>query len=357
MRTIPLSGSDTRVSSLALGTWTFAGDAIWGESEEAACRRVVHAAVERGIALFDTAPNYGDGRSEAILGRALHGLGAGRTADVTVATKCKVDGATRESLREIVFAGIKRLKRDRIDLMQIHWPGSATDTTLRALDTFLELKEEGAIGEIGVCNFGVFDLQETAEYPIVTNQIPYNLLWRGIEDTEGPGGSPGIATTSRTVGRKTIAYSVLQQGLLTGRYTDLAEFPRGRQRTLHFPGHRSVPDGSKNHNDLDLFQETRLAVARLLEISAELDRSLLDLAVAYVSGSPFIDVTLIGARTETQLERTVTAAETALEPDVRATLDEATAALRRALGGHIDMFQYPSRVRYPGPDGAPVRTR
>ncbi|MFP4153892.1 MAG: hypothetical protein ACLFSV_13690, partial [Alkalispirochaeta sp.] len=95
----------------------------------------------------------------------------------------------------------------------------------------------------------------------------------------------------------------------------------------------------------------------LLKLSRQFECPLLDLAVAYVSGSPYIDITLIGARTEEQLARTIAAAEATPEPEVRTALDEATASLRRSVGGDIDMFQYPSRVRYPGPDGTPVRTR
>lgn len=341
MRTIPLGTNGATVSSIALGTWTFAGDGIWGPSEEAACVRVVDAAIDRGITLFDTAPNYGNGRSETVLGKAVR-----NRTDVTVATKCKIDGKRPEDLRTIVTDSLTRLKRDRIDLMQIHWPGATPEETRAALSTFLELRKEGLVGELGSCNFGVFDLAETADVPLVSNQIPYSLLWRAVE------GDEGIAAQSHSLGRATIAYTVLQQGLLSGRYSSLDDFPEGRKRTRHFgqqwPG--------TMHQETGFEAQTAAALTELVRVARLTGRPLLELALAFVSGADEIDVTLIGARDEAQLLASCDAAESELSPEERAALKAATDPLRRAVGDHADMYQSESRTRFPDSQGQPTRT-
>lgn len=341
MRTIALGTHGKTISSVALGTWTFAGDHIWGASEEAACIRVVEAAIDRGITLFDTAPNYGGGRSETVLGKAL-----GNRTDVTVATKCKIDGKRRDDLRKIVTDSLTRLKRDRIDLMQIHWPGTTPDETRAALSTFQDLQREGLVGEVGVCNFGVFDLAETADFPVASNQIPYNLLWRAVE------GDAGIAARSHSLGRTTIGYTVLQQGLLTGRYDSLEAFPEGRKRTRHFgqqwPG--------TMHSEPGFEAQTAAALTELLGVAEQAGRPLLELALAFVVNANEIDSTLIGARDEAQLTTSCDAAESEISIDERVALIEATEPLRKAIGNHADMYRTESRIRFPDPEGKPIRT-
>nr|MDA3951822.1 aldo/keto reductase [Spirochaeta sp.] len=338
---IPIGTDGTTISSIALGTWTFAGDGIWGASEEAACIRVVEAAIDRGITLFDTAPNYGNGRSETVLGKAV-----GNRTDITVATKCKIDGTRPEDLRKIVTDSLSRLKRDRVDLMQIHWPGATTADTRAALSAFRDLQKEGLVGKIGACNFGVFDLAETNDFPLVSNQIPYSLLWRAVE------GPAGIAAQSHDSGLTTIAYTVLQQGLLSGRYTSLDDFPEGRKRTRHFgqqwPG--------TMHSEAGFEAQTAAALAEFLRVARQAGRPLLELALAFVAGSEEIDSLLIGARDEAQLLASCDAAESEISPDERTALKAATEPLRQAVDGHADMYRSESRVRFPDPRGEPTRT-
>ncbi|MCF7915096.1 MAG: aldo/keto reductase [Spirochaetaceae bacterium] len=328
----------SEISTVALGTWTFAGDAIWGESREQQCIRVVHAALDHGINLFDTAPNYGNGRSEEILGKAL----ADRP-EALVASKCKVEEQSPGELRKMVTDTLRRLQRDTIDLMQIHWPAHSPQQTRRALEIFSTMQQEGLIRTIGVCNFGVYDIKEENDFPIVSNQIPYNLLWRVIENE--------IAEESRKNGIITIAYTALQQGLLSGKYKQLSEFPSGRKRTRHFspswPGVR--------HSEPGMEAQTQAALEQLLAIGKSQGKSLLELALAFVGSKPFIDTMLIGARTEEQLTSSIQAAETTLSADVLQALEDATEELKKATGGNPDMYQSNSRVRYTGSDNTPRR--
>ncbi|MCG8478732.1 MAG: aldo/keto reductase [Spirochaetales bacterium] len=338
MDAVSLGLDGPRVSEVALGTWTFAGDAIWGASEERRCIRVVHAALDRGITLFDTAPNYGGGRSERILGSALR-----RRSDAFVATKLKIEGVRPEDIRSATIESLRRLHRDTIDLMQIHWPASAPGETAEALATFEKMRREGLVRHIGVCNFGVYDLDELAAVPVVSNQLPYSALWRVIEGD--------IAGETVRRGLTTIAYSVLQQGLLSGAYESPAAFPEGRKRTRHFD--RTRP--AVRHSEQGMEGETEAALGALQTLSRALGRPLREIALAFVRSRPFIDVMLIGARTEEQLVESAEAAEFDLtEADVRA-VERATADLLAAAGGNPDMYLTESRVRFRGRDGEATR--
>lgn len=331
MRTLPLGNGTSRISEIALGTWPFAGDEIWGPSEEATCIRVVHAALDSGITLFDTAPNYGDGRSESVLGKALRGH-----PEALVAGKFKIHGRSAADLRSLLTGSLRRLGRDHIDLMQIHWPGDTPDETAAALDALGRFRTEGLVGQIGVCNFGRFDLEETDGCPLVTNQVPYNLLWRVIEDEVVP------ATAARDL--RTIAYSPFQQGLLTGRYRTLEEFPAGRQRTRHFLATPVTVGDSVT----TMRAETAKALDSLTATAEHLGRPLRELALAFVRSRPFVDVVLVGARTEKQLEE-ICAARQPLEDGEVAMLENATERLRLTAGRNPDMYREPGRVRHTTP--------
>lgn len=325
-------------SRIVLGTWTFAGDAIWGASEEAAAVDVVQAALDAGVTLFDTAPNYGDGRSEALLGRALRGVDR-----AAVATKLKVDGLDRSQIEQKIDESRRRLKRDRIDLFQIHWPALSTEETARALDVAFDLRERGVIGNVGVCNFGEFDIAEHGGREIVSNQLPYSLLWRVIEG--------GIADASRAAGVPTVAYTVLQQGLLGGRYRSVSEFPAERMRVRLFSGDRAPT----MHAEVGHEEAVDAALSALQRLAAEAGVRLPRLAIGFVSARPFIDRILVGARSVEQLCGVLDAVAAPLDSDLVARLDAATELLRQALGGNPDMYRSASRVRFRGAGGRPVR--
>jgi len=334
LKTVPLTGGSCHVSEIALGTWPFAGDEIWGPSDESECIRVVHAAIDHGINLFDTAPNYGNGRSETVLGTALRGR-----SDVLVAGKFKIDGESAAGLRTLLTGSLQRLGRDHMDLMQIHWPASTTAETLNAMEALARFREEGLVRFVGVCNFGRYDLDESRAYPLVTNQLPYNLLWRVIEDEIVP------ATTAR--GLTTIAYSPFQQGLLTGRYRSVGEFPSGRQRTRHFETDAIAVKGRPS----DMRSETGAALNELIALSDRLTRPLRELALAFVRSRPFVDVVLVGARDVAQLDQICNPDQSALSDDEVKLFERATERLREAAGGNPDMYRNPGRVRHAKPGG------
>ncbi len=324
-------GSDgPTVSRLALGTWTFAGGSMWGETDTRNCEDTVRTALEAGVTFFDSAPTYGDGLSEEILGTALKG----RADDVVVATKCRVDSLDESGLSELIDGSRKRLGRDRIDLMQIHWPPSDPEQTRRALEWLTEHQSRGRVGWVGVCNFGIYDLEETKDIDLVSNQLPYNVMWRVIEKE--------IVEATDRRGMGIISYSTLLHGLLGGRYTDIGQFPDGRARTRHFgpsrPGIRHQEEGFE--------EETQRLLDELHRLSAEAGVSVLDLCIQFALSRPFIDSILVGARNPRQFEDTLEAARKSVSPDVLMELTGLSEKLRMAAGGNPDLYQTDSRIRY-----------
>lgn len=313
---------------VALGTWTFAGDSIWSDSNEKESIAVIHAALAEGITLFDTSPNYGSGRSEAILGKALKGRTEGFTA-----TKLKVNGLSEKEIILSVDKSLKNLQRESIDLLQIHWPANP-DETAAALECFTNLKKQGKIQNIGVCNFGTYDLEETSSFPIISNQLPYNLLWRVAEEK--------IAPLSKSLGMKVWAYSPFQQGLLTGKYANISVFPKGRMRTRHFSSEREAA----GHGEAGMEQETQAVLEKFLKIAHRAEISPLELGLRYISSQSFIDTILVGARTVDQLTDIRKSMKGALDNELMEKLNQCSETLLRAAKGNPDMYQKVSRVRH-----------
>lgn len=315
-------------STIALGTWTFAGDSIWSESSEKESISVIHAALDFGIKLFDTSPHYGNSRSEAILGKAVKGR-----SDAAIATKIKINDKSPAELRTLIEKSLRRLNRETIDLMQIHWPGNSSEETLRALELFMTMKEEGKILNIGACNFGIYDLEETKDFPIISNQLPYNLMWRVIEKK--------IAPLSKDQGKTVWVYSPLQQGLLSGRYSNIEEFPKGRMRTRHFSSARAAA----NHGTSGMENETQSTLTAFLAVAADTNIPPLELGLRYIQSQPFIDTIIVGARSIMQLNELVISLKGTLNKEIIGLLNNVSDNLLSAADKNPDMYQSKSRIR------------
>lgn len=203
---------DTPVSRIGLGTWAIGG-AMWGGSDDAESIATIRSAVERGINLIDTAPVYGFGHSEEVVGRALEGL----RDKAVIATKAALEwgnnGIRRNStparIQQEVEDSLRRLRTDYIDIYQIHWPDTLVpfDETAAALE---KLREAGKIRAIGVSNFSPeqMDVFRRAA-PLATVQPPYNIFERAIE--------ADVLPYAKREGLVVLAYGALCRGLLSGR--------------------------------------------------------------------------------------------------------------------------------------------
>jgi len=210
-----IPGTGIRVSRVGLGTWAIGGW-MWGGTDEAESVRTIHAALDKGINLIDTAPVYGFGRSEEIVGRAVAEWGD--REGLVLATKTALEwdrdenvrrNADAKRIRQEVEDSLRRLRTDYIDLYQVHWPDPAVAPE-RVGETMYRLLEEGKIRAIGVSNFSPEQMDAfRREAPLHTDQPPYNLFERGIE--------ADVLPYCRDNGIGLITYGGLCRGLLSGR--------------------------------------------------------------------------------------------------------------------------------------------
>jgi aryl-alcohol dehydrogenase-like predicted oxidoreductase len=221
METIEIAGSDMVASRIALGTWAIGGR-MWGGTSARDAIRTFHAALDRGITLIDTAPVYGFGRAEELVGKALE-IGS-RREGVLIATKAGLEwhdekisrNASPRRLRQEVELSLRRLRTDRIDLYQLHWPDPATPITETAA-ALGQLVKEGKVRAIGVSNLSPAQLDEFRRVtPVRTTQPPYNLFERSIEKDVLP-----HAVKNGVV---VLAYGALCRGLLSGKITASMRF-------------------------------------------------------------------------------------------------------------------------------------
>jgi aryl-alcohol dehydrogenase-like predicted oxidoreductase len=214
MEKIAIGKSDLTTSRIGLGTWAIGGW-MWGGTDEAESIATIRSAIERGVTLIDTAPVYGFGRSEEIVGKAL--ADGGLRDKVTIATKVglswKNDSLFRDShpvrIRREIEDSLRRLRTDVIDLYQVHWPDLETPIADTAR-TLAELRREGKIRAIGVSNYSPAQMnafRTVAELDAV--QPPYNLLEREIETD--------VLPYAKRTGLAVLSYGALCRGLLSGR--------------------------------------------------------------------------------------------------------------------------------------------
>lgn len=237
----PLGKSKVQVSPVILGTWAIGGW-MWGGTNEKKAIEAIHASIEHGIQTIDTAPVYGMGMSEEIVGKAIKG----KRDKVIIATKCgmrwdseegtepwknqTIDGKTiiiRKNLRPAsIFheceQSLKRLQTDVIDLYQIHWPEDSTPIE-DSWNAMVKLKKQGKVRAIGVSNYSLEQLKIAhALHPVDSIQPPYSLIRRGIEKDLIP-----FCQEKKIA---VIVYSPLERGLLTGKYQPNHSFPKGDHR-------------------------------------------------------------------------------------------------------------------------------
>lgn len=228
MKYRPLGKSGIEASIVGLGAWVLGGGSWWGpDTDDNESIRTIHAAIDAGINLIDTAPAYGFGRSETVVGKAIKG----KRDRVVIATKCglwwqdsrgaeffEIDGYTirrclrPETIRIEVEQSLQRIGIETIDLYQIHWPAMETDPTPIAdtMGCLMQLKQEGKIRAIGVSNVTLEQLKEyVACGEVDSNQPRYSMLYRQIEKEILP-----FCIDHQIA---TLAYMPLEQGLLTGK--------------------------------------------------------------------------------------------------------------------------------------------
>jgi aryl-alcohol dehydrogenase-like predicted oxidoreductase len=285
---IEINGTNLISSRIALGTWAIGGW-MWGGTDEKESIRTIHAAFDHGVNLIDTAPIYGYGRSEAIVGEAvrLHG----RRDGVILATKVGIDWTNgkieRNSMRQRIFKeledSLRRLQTDYIDIYQVHWPDPLVPIEETAA-TLRELHEQGKIRAIGVSNYSPEEMRRfQAIAPLHTIQPPYNLFEREIERD--------ILPYALRRGITTLTYGALCRGLLSGAMRADREFANGDMRKT------TDPKFQPPH-----FAEYLNAASKLDAFARKnFGKRAIHLAVRWLLDQPGVGVALWGARHPEQL--------------------------------------------------------
>lgn len=313
MRYRPLGSSGPSVSVLGLGTTGWGAHREFGEVALADATRQVAVALDAGVNLFDTAETYGDGRCEEMLGAAL-----GRRRDeAVIATKVFFGtserpgdaGLTRDQIVGTCDDSLRRLRTDRIDLLQLHgWDGvTPLEETLAALDA---LVLAGKVRHVGVSNWSAWHLMKAlgiAERDglarFVSQQIYYSLQAREAEYE--------LVPLSLDQGIGILVWSPLAGALLTGRWRRGAPPPADSRRTRGWP-------------DPPIYDEEKLwaTIDTLVEIADARGCGVPEVALAYPLHKPGVTSLVIGARTLEQLEQNLSAADLSLEPEELRRLDE-----------------------------------
>ncbi len=287
METTTIPGMDLRVSRIGLGTWAIGGW-MWGGTDDRESFRTIHAAVAEGINLLDSAPVYGFGHSEEIIGEAIKQLGCRNK--VIIATKVGLQwwkglvlrNASRTRILKEIDDSLRRLQTSYIDIYQVHWPdpGIPVEETAEAMN---QLYREGKIRAIGVSNYSPADMERFRSVaPLHFDQPPYNLFER---QSEGE-----VLPYVRENNIVALTYGCLCRGLLSGRMNGNTVF-RGDDLRKTDPKFRPPTCA----------QYLR-AVERLDQFAQEhYGKRVLDLAVRWVLDQPGVTVALWGARRPEQI--------------------------------------------------------
>jgi aryl-alcohol dehydrogenase-like predicted oxidoreductase len=283
-----IPGIDTKASRIALGTWAIGGW-MWGGTDEEESIRTILAALDQGINVIDTAPVYGFGRSEEIVGKAV--AQSGKRDQVLLATKVALDwkdgNVFRHAAKQRIFQEIddslRRLQTDYIDVYQVHWPDPLVpiEETAEAMGA---LYKEGKIRAIGVSNYSVEQMTAFRKVaPLHTIQPPYNLFEREIEKD--------ILPFAREKEVTSLFYGSLCRGLLSGRMNKESRFTGDDLRKAD-PKFKSPR-----------FEKYLEAVAALDEwAKVHYGKRVISLAVRWLLDQPGSSIALWGARRPDQIE-------------------------------------------------------
>jgi aryl-alcohol dehydrogenase-like predicted oxidoreductase len=295
-----------------MGTWGIGGVG-WGGQDEKDSIEAVHAALDAGITLIDTAPIYGFGIAEEVLGKALKGVDR---ATFTLATKFGVtwpDGpgtgivrnASRENILRELDLSLDLLGLDSIDLYIHHWPDIHTKAPVsETFTTLQELKEQGRIGHVGVSNYSRELIEEARNYTdIDVLQVQHSMLVRDNEP---------VMAWALTQGMATMAWAPLAAGMLTGKYRERPTFPADDWRLTFYPFFAEPA-----------FSKAQALLPALDAIAAAHGVPVADVAINWSASHPLVTTALLGIRTAHQARANAAALDWTLTPQETATLNAA----------------------------------
>jgi aryl-alcohol dehydrogenase-like predicted oxidoreductase len=323
MRTRRLGNSELTLTTIGLGTWAQGGSgwkAAWGPQDDRDSVEAIKQALNAGINWIDTAAVYGLGHAEEVVGQALKQIP--KSEWPIIATKCGRDwneqgelwgNLKADRIRKEIDDSLRRLGVEVIDLYQIHWPQPDEDIE-EAWGVMADLVRQGKIRYPGVSNFDVAQMERISSiHPVASLQPPYSMLRRDVETEILPYcGKNDIGV---------VAYSPMQKGLLTGKYT--------KERV------ESLPEDDHRTRDKDFhgkrFEVTARMVAGLGEIAGDHGKTTAQLALAWVLRRPEVTSAIAGARSGRQIKETAEAGDWELSGDIVDAVEELLQKREREL--------------------------
>jgi len=312
---IPPVGNTLHVKPIALGTWAMGGStASWGRVDDRESIAAIHQAIDLGVNLIDTAPIYGQGHSETVVGNAIQG----RRDRVILATKCGLtfprspdDPPTRCLSRQRVIdeceASLRRLRTDTIDLYQCHWPDPSTPIS-ETMSALTELLTQGKIRAIGLSNYAVQELSTAREFgPVHYVQSLFSMLHRRAADE--------LVPYCLEHGIGFLAYSPLAKGLLTGKFDATSIFEGIRANDVDFVGSR--------------YRRNLRLVDALRPIARSFGASVAQLVVAWTIAQPGITAAIIGAKRPSQVVENTGSASWPINDEIRNRVDHVLSEANR----------------------------
>lgn len=293
MQVRQLGSSDLNLTTMGLGTWAIGGpwQFGWGPQDDNEAIAAILTALDKDINWIDTAPIYGLGHSEELVGKALKQT----KHEPFIATKCgllwnkkkeKVNCLKKPSIRKECHASLKRLGVEVIDLYQMHWPEPEKDVE-QAWEEMAKLADEGKVRYIGVSNFNIGQIERVRRiHEVASLQPPYSMVHREVEDS--------LLEYCAQLNIGVIAYSPMQRGLLTGKFS--------QQRLSALP----LDDHRRRNPD---FQEPRFSatlelVEQLKKIAQRNNRTCAQLAISWVLRQQEVTAAIVGARRPEQIAET-----------------------------------------------------
>ena len=288
-----LGRSGLEVTVLTMGCWQ-AGGAQWANVTDENSIEAIRAAADAGINFFDTAEGYGDGHSEEIVAQALEGRD-----DALIATKVGANNLAADKVRTACDNSLRRLKRETIDLYQIHWPAGTWNSPKvpieETMGALVALQNEGKIRAIGVSNFNGQQIEEALQYGRIDSlQPPYSLFWRPFEFN-------GTVQTCIKNEVGIICYSPLAQGLLTGKFNKENRPEDNRAGNALFQG--------------EIYETALAAIEALKPIAEKYGKDTAQLSLQWLLSQPGVTSVIVGARTADQVRDNVGAANFELAPE------------------------------------------
>lgn len=302
-----IANTDLRLSVVTFGAWA-AGGWMWGGSDRRDAVQAIKTSFDLGVTSIDTAPIYGQGLSEDIVGEAIRDIPRDRLQLLTkygmrwddtrgdFAFHSKLNDGTpidiykyagRASVMKECEDSLKRLGTDYIDLYQIHWPDSTT-AIAETMEAVSRLIEQGKVRHAGVCNYNAAQMEEASHsIQLVSNQVPYSMVKRGIEKEL----VPYCIDHHQSI----LAYSPLERGLLTGKMKPGHQFAEG--------DHRKALPFFRNDN----LARINAFLEKLAPMAAAKQMTIGQLVLSWTVAQPGITIALVGARNSDQARQNAAA--------------------------------------------------